>query len=52
VKVGSVSGTGNVDLGTLSAARLVKLVDTTSGRVLPATDGYDVDAVEVQTGCV
>ncbi len=51
VQVGQVSGTGEVDLGELSAARYVKIVDTTDQRVPRATDGYDLDAVEVQTGC-
>jgi hypothetical protein len=52
VKLGDVSHTGDVDLGSLAAAHYVKVVDTTSGRLVSAADGYDVDAVEVLTGCV
>jgi uncharacterized protein len=51
VDAGRVTGTGEVDFGSLPAARYVKVVDDTTGRLLPATDGYDLDAVEVLTGC-
>jgi hypothetical protein len=49
--VGAVSGSGRVDLGDLASARFVHALDTTGGRTLPSTDGYDLDAVEVLTGC-
>jgi uncharacterized protein len=49
--VGAVSGTGRVDLGELASARFVRLLDTTADSTLPSTDGYDLDAVEVLTGC-
>ena len=49
--VGAVSGNGRVDLGDLASARYVRVLDTTGGRTLPSTDGYDLDAVEVLTGC-
>ena len=52
VRVGTVSHTGQVDLGSLAAAHYVKVVDTTRGRLVSAADGYDLDAVEVLTGCV
>ena len=51
VELGRVVGTGVVDLGALETARYVKVVDDTTGAVRPATDGYDLDAVEVLTGC-
>ncbi len=51
IRVGTVSGTGEVDLGSLGAAHFVKVVDATPP-TLPSTDGYDLDAVEVLTGCV
>jgi predicted extracellular nuclease len=54
VALGRVSGTGEVDLGELSAARYIKVVDDTAasgGRLLPANDGFDLDAVEVRSGC-
>lgn len=52
VDAGAVSGTGKVDL-VLPAARFVRVSDTTSSRQRqhPVTDGYDLDAVEVLTGC-
>ena len=40
-----------VDLGALETARYIKVVDDTTGDLRPATDGYDLDAVEVLTGC-
>jgi len=49
--VGAVSGSGRVDLGDLASARYVRVLDTTGGRTLPSTGGYDLDAVEVLTGC-
>ena len=52
VELGRVDGTDGVDLGTLPAIRHVKVVDDTPQRVPEATDGYDIDAVEVLTGCV
>jgi uncharacterized protein len=51
VELGRVAGTGEVDLGALATARFVKVVDDTTGPLRPATDGYDLDAVEVLTGC-
>jgi hypothetical protein len=51
VELGRVVGTGEVDLGALETARYVKVVDDTTGDLRPATDGYDLDAVEVLTGC-
>ena len=51
VRVGTVSHTGDVDLGSLAAAHYVKVVDTTRGRLVSAADGCDLDAVEVLTGC-
>ncbi|HET7329039.1 MAG TPA: ExeM/NucH family extracellular endonuclease [Nocardioidaceae bacterium] len=51
VEVGEVSGTGEVDLGTLSSARFVRVVDTTPDAGPRSVDGYDVDAVEVLSGC-
>jgi uncharacterized protein len=51
VELGRVVGTGEVDLGALETARYVKIVDDTTGALRPATDGYDLDAVEVLTGC-
>jgi uncharacterized protein len=51
-ELGEVTGTGTVDLGGLAAASYVKVVDSTPSRGNPATDGYDLDAVEVLTGCV
>jgi predicted extracellular nuclease len=50
--VGSVDGTGPVDLGLLAAAHYVRVVDTTEGDLLPTTDGYDLDGLWVRTGCV
>jgi uncharacterized protein len=52
VELGLVTGTGEVDMGALPALRYVKVVDATPARGNPATDGYDLDAVEVLTGCV
>lgn len=52
VELGRVSGTGEVDLGSLPAAHFIRVVDATGGHRLPATDGFDLDAVEVLTGCV
>jgi uncharacterized protein len=52
VELGRVQGTDRVDLGALAAIRYVKVVDDTPQRVPEATDGYDIDAVEVLTGCV
>jgi uncharacterized protein len=52
VPVGAVRSTGTVDLGALAAAHYVKVVDTTEGQLKPSSDGYDLDAVEVLTGCV
>jgi len=52
VELGRVTGTGEVDLGSLSSARFVKVVDDSTGGRIPAMDGYDLDAVEVLTGCV
>jgi len=51
LELGRVVGTGEVDLGALETARYVKVVDDTTGALRPATDGYDLDAVEVLTGC-
>jgi predicted extracellular nuclease len=51
VELGRVVGTGTVDLGALSAVSYVKVVDDTPQRVPAATDGYDLDAVDVLTGC-
>ncbi|MGH3356424.1 MAG: ExeM/NucH family extracellular endonuclease, partial [Nocardioidaceae bacterium] len=51
VDVGSVTGTGIVDLGSMPAARYVRVVDSTGDGALSASDGYDLDAVEVLTGC-
>jgi uncharacterized protein len=51
VELGRVVGTGEVDLGALETARYVKVIDDTTGDLRPATDGYDLDAVEVLTGC-
>jgi predicted extracellular nuclease len=50
VELGRVDGTGEVDLGDLLAARYVRVVDATSTGH-PAADGYDLDAVEVLSGC-
>jgi hypothetical protein len=50
--VGGVDGTGAVDLGALAAAHYVKVIDTTEGDLLPTTDGYDLDALRIRTGCV
>ena len=52
VELGRVEGTDQLDLGALAAIRYVKVVDDTPQRVPGATDGYDVDAIEVLTGCV
>jgi uncharacterized protein len=52
VELGRVQGTDEVDLGALAAIRYVAVVDDTPQRVPAATDGYDIDAVEVLTGCV
>jgi hypothetical protein len=52
VALGTVTGTGQVDLGSLPSARYVKIVDATTTGIQSGTDGYDVDAVEVLTGCV
>jgi hypothetical protein len=52
VRLGTVTGTGEVDLGSLPSARYVKIVDATTTGIHAGTDGYDVDAVEVLTGCV
>ena len=52
VELSRVSGTGEVDLGSLPAAHFIRVVDATGVRRLPATDGFDLDAVEVLTGCV
>ncbi|GAB2696828.1 ExeM/NucH family extracellular endonuclease [Thalassiella azotivora] len=53
VELGRVTGTTELDLGSLSAARYVRVVDDTTGPgTLPSTDGFDLDAVEVLTGCV
>lgn len=52
VEAGSVTGTGTVDLSGPIAARYVKVVDTTPTAGLPrSADGYDLDAIEVLTGC-
>jgi uncharacterized protein len=51
VDLGRVTGTGTVDLGNLTAASYVKVVDATPARGNPSADGYDLDAVEVLTGC-
>jgi predicted extracellular nuclease len=52
VKAGTVTGTGTVDLDGPIAARYVKVVDTTPTAGLPnSADGYDLDAIEVLTGC-
>jgi predicted extracellular nuclease len=51
VDAGRVTGTGEVDLGPLPAVRYVQVLDDTTGRLRPATDGFDLDAVEVLTGC-
>jgi hypothetical protein len=50
-RLGQVDGTGSVDLGALSAARYVKVVDATPDRGPRSVDGYDLDAVEVLSGC-
>lgn len=51
-QVGTVSGTGTVDLGALSSARFVQVVDTTPPAGLPTSaDGFDLDAMEVLSGC-
>jgi uncharacterized protein len=50
VKIGTVSGTGTVDLGDLPSATAIKVVDETTGK--GSVDGYDLDAVQVLTGCV
>ncbi|HSK27080.1 MAG TPA: hypothetical protein VK894_09240, partial [Jiangellales bacterium] len=52
VELGRVQGTGTVDLGALPAIRYLRVVDDTPQRVPGATDGYDLDAVKVLTGCV
>ncbi|MGA8845445.1 MAG: ExeM/NucH family extracellular endonuclease [Nocardioides sp.] len=52
VELGRVSGTGEVDLGSLPAAHFIRVVDATGVSRPPATDGFDLDAVEVLTGCV
>jgi hypothetical protein len=52
VDLGTVSGTGEVDLGRLPSAHYVRIVDATTTRIQSGTDGYDLDAVEVLTGCV
>ncbi|HSK53826.1 MAG TPA: ExeM/NucH family extracellular endonuclease [Jiangellales bacterium] len=52
VDLGRVTGTDGVDMGALPALRYVKVVDDTPAQGNPATDGYDLDAVEVLTGCV
>lgn len=50
--VGTVTGTGTVDLDPLIAVRYIKIVDTTPTAALPSSaDGYDLDAVEVLSGC-
>ena len=51
VELGSLTGTGEVDLGSLSSARFVRVVDLTPHSGPGATDGFDLDAVEVLTGC-
>lgn len=51
IELSRVTGTGDVDLGSLSAVRFVKVVDDTQQRSPSSTDGYDLDAVEVLTGC-
>ena len=51
IELGRVAGTGTVDLGALSAISYVKVIDDTPQRIPAATDGYDLDAVEVLTGC-
>jgi hypothetical protein len=52
-QVGTVNRTGTVDLGTLPAVHFVKVVDATPPPYLAGgIDGYDLDAVEVLTGCV
>jgi hypothetical protein len=52
VELGTVRHSGNLDLGPLSAAHFVKVVDVTAGSLRPTTDGYDLDAAKVWTGCV
>ncbi len=52
MELGRVQGTDGVGLGALAAIRYIKVVDDTPQRVPGATDGYDIDAVEVLTGCV
>ncbi|MFZ5872210.1 MAG: hypothetical protein ACOYXW_16985, partial [Actinomycetota bacterium] len=49
--LGVVTGTGEVDLAGTDAVRFVRLVDATPDAGPPATDGYDLDAVQVLTGC-
>lgn len=50
VQVGTVTGTGTVDLGDLPSASAIRIVDTSSGK--GSDDGYDLDSVQVLTGCV
>lgn len=51
VLLGRVVGTGSVDLGSLPSLSYVKVVDDTTNPPASSTDGYDLDAVEVLTGC-
>jgi predicted extracellular nuclease len=51
-RVGTVRGTGTVDLGDMASARYVRVLDASRSSAMPgAADGYDLDAVEVLTGC-
>ncbi|MFP5334908.1 MAG: ExeM/NucH family extracellular endonuclease [Actinomycetes bacterium] len=53
VPVGEVTGTGEVDLASagLASTTALRIVDTTPDAGPPAVDGYDLDAVEVLSGC-
>lgn len=53
VSLGEVSGTGEVDLSSAGVASTtaLRIVDVTPSAGPPAVDGYDLDAVEVLSGC-